>query len=310
MRLPACTFSALLLAASFAVAAPAFGKEPSRAEAQLAKDMVKEAQGEAKAGRCADAVEIVKQALAIQESTEARMVMGDCQVELHALKGALASYERAVEIADERKDKARIDLLARKCDDVKGRIPTLSIALPKTVDGAAVKLDGEPVSANDLEGAIRVDPGKHLVEVEAPGRKPFSRTLEVAEKEQVSVDVVLVEQSAQKTEEKPKSKGPPLVTWIAAGVGVALVGGGVGAYLVAGSKASAGADACRTAVACDDAQRSGVRALDGAALGLWIGGGLSLGAAAALWALAPKAAPKTEARLVVGPGSIHVVGAF
>jgi len=304
---------ASLVFASLLAAAPSLAKEPSKAEMDLAKDMVKEAQGEAKAGKCEDAIQILKQAVAIHETAEAMLSLGDCQAKTGAFKDALASYKRGEEVADPKKDKARLEAIAKGRADVEARMPKLEIMLPSGVEGVEVKLDGKAVAASELGKPLAIDPGQHSLEASAPGHRSFSKTFEAGDNEAVSVEVSLELVKGEGKKAPPARSGPPVLTYVAAGAALVLVGAGIGAFVGASSNATAGAEACKKVVTCDAGQVGAVRALDGAALGLWIGAGVALGAAAALWALAPKkdkAKDKAETSLVVGPGSVFVVGSF
>ena len=114
----------------------------------------------------------------------------------------------------------------------------------------------------------------------------------------------------------------PIGTWIAGGVGVAFVVGGVVAYASAGSAATDGAADCAKKAACDRAAVKTVQKLDAAALGLWIGAGVSVGLGVTLFVLeggrAPKPAasallrpgPRASTRLEVRPSSIGLEGTF
>jgi hypothetical protein len=204
----------LVVGATSLAAGPALAKDPSKEEITLAKDMVKEAQGEAKAGRCEDAIQILKQAIAIHETAEALLVLGDCQAKGGALKDAVASFKRGAEVADPKKDKARLEALQSKKADAEGRIPKLTIELPAGVSGAVVKLDGKELAEGKIGEAIPLDPGQHEVEASAPGRTTFSKKIELGEKEAATIAVELAGGTTE--EKKPVvaagRSGPPRST--------------------------------------------------------------------------------------------------
>ncbi len=294
--------------------APALAKEPTAAEIKMSKDMVRDAIGEAKAGHCPEAIRMLKEANAIRESAEAYYNLADCQATTGKMKDALGSLKRGAAVAEQQKDKAMRAQIAEGLKVLEATIPTLAIELPAGVQGASVTIDAQAVPEEELKAPIPVDPGEHTVEVKAPGRKPFSRTVKAEQEARIVVSVEL-EEGPKETVSSGK-RTVPLGTWIAAGASVALLAGGVGAFVAAGSEADAGREACAKLRTCDEGQRSTVRSLDGAALGLWIGAGLAAGVAVTLFVLQPKApadgAAKqgATARVVVGPGSVSVVGAF
>src|SRR5262245_59260312 len=145
------------------------GKEPSAAELALAKDMLKDAAAEVKAGKCADAMAMLKQVAAIKETGEVLLYMGDCQAKDGKLIEALATYERGEDLARGGKDKNTQQALAGRIADVRSRIPTLSVQLPDGASRAKVKVDGEEVPAEKLEKPMPLAPGEHTVEVTAEG---------------------------------------------------------------------------------------------------------------------------------------------
>jgi len=309
----AALFAALALSLA---AAPALAKEPTAAEIKMSKDMVRDAITEAKEGRCPEAIRMLKDSIAIRESAEAYYHLADCQATTGKLKDALGSLKRGQAVADQQKDKAMRATIGEGLKVLEAGIPMISLELPAGVEGVAVTIDGAAVPEAELKAPIPVDPGEHTVAVKAPGRKTFTRTVKAEPEARIVVSVELKEGPKEEEEVAGSKRTVPLGTWIAAGASVALLAGGVGAFVAAGAEADAGREACAKSPTCDDGQRSTVRSLDGAALGLWIGAGLAAGAAVTLFVLQPKkpadgaAKQGASARVVVGPGSMSIVGAF
>lgn len=299
------------VALSFGSAA-ALAKEPSKAEMQLAKEMVKDAIVEGKAGRCEDAIQMLEQALAIHETAEALQRLGECQATTGKLRAAVATWKRGEGVAEAQKDKARREEMENLRKEIEPRIPTIRFKLPADVSGLVVTIDGEAVPASSLGEPVPVDPGTRQIEAKAPGRESFTSKVEAEDESKLTVEIKMLP-DAEKTETPvPKGNVVPLGTWIAGGAAVALLGGGVAAYLLAGAHAEAGAIECRTQVQCGADRIDYVRTYDGLALGAWIGAGLAAGAAVGIWALAPKKGTKdgASARVFVGPASVSIVGRF
>jgi hypothetical protein len=140
----------------------------------------------------------------------------------------------------------------------------------------------------------------------------------------------------QGADEGKKSPPIPLATWIGGGAAVVLIVGGIISFAAAGGNASDGEECARTGdTACVDDARSSVRTLDGLALGMWIGAGVAAGTAVTFYVLSRNEAgvdaeattggassrrlgrsmerrrqPIEEAKVVVGPGSVRLVGSF
>ena len=297
---PRTLFALAVVAGSAAVCAPTPAsaqqkKEPSAAELSLAKDMLKDAKDEVKAGKCADAVSMLKQVAAIKETGEVYLYMGDCQVKDGKLIDALASYEKGEDLARTAKDKATQQALVNKVADLRARIPTISVQLPDDAKGAKVKIDGEEVAADKLEKPIPLPPGDHSVEVTAEGRKTFTKNVTLAEKDTAVVAVdferesgAVTEPGAQSIPDRPEKKPSPpipLATWIGGGAAIVLLAGGIIAFVAAGSAAEDGESDCAKKPQCDESAKDSVRQLDAAALGMWIGAGVAAGVAVTFYVL-------------------------
>ncbi len=312
-----------LLGASAIVAAPrpASAKEPSAAELALAKDMLKEAIADEKDGKCADAIDILKQVIAIKEMADALLHLGTCQASTGQLTDALATLERAEIVAREAKDKATQQALVAALSSTRERVPMLEIKLPDGVAGAKVSLDGAEVAADKLAQPIAVSPGQHAIDASAAGRAKFSKKVDVAEKQRLEVAVELPALEAEPAgpaapegDTDAPSPGIPLATWIGASAAVVLTAGGFIAFAAAGGAASDGEAQCAKSTACDPGSIDSVHQLDTAALGMWIGAGIGAGVAITAYLLSrpgdPPPPAETGARLVVGPGSIGLAGRF
>ncbi|MDI1434559.1 PEGA domain-containing protein [Polyangium sorediatum] len=299
------------LGAALALGAPAArAKEPSKPEVLLAKEMVRDAVVEAKAGRCNDAIPMLEQAIAIHETGEALLALGDCQATMGKLRMAVATWKHGEEIAEAQKDKARREAIEKKRKEIEPRIPTIRLKVPAGVTGVVVTIDGEALPETSLRAPVPVDPGAHQIEAKAPGYDPFSKKVEAEDEAKLTVEITF---PGLPTSGASASTGSvvPLGTWIAGGAAVAFLGGGVAAYLLAGAHAEAGAIECQKRVQCGGDRIDSVRTFDGLALGAWIGAGLAAGAAVGIWALAPKKAKdEASARIVVGPGTVSLVGRF
>jgi hypothetical protein len=336
----------LWLATAGATIAPsvALAKDPSAGEIQLAKEMLRDAIVEEKAGKCGDAIAILKQAAAIKESPDILMHLGDCQAKTGHLKEALTSLQHALELARQERERSATQALGPKIETLKARIPTLTLRVPEGVSGVSAKVDDDVVPNDRLGNALQLDPGEHAVSVTADGRKPFAQKVQLAEKDATELKIELLPTGGTGAtgavvgtsrrgpdtgaKQAPvRSSGIPLGTWMAGSAALALAVGGVVAFVVAGSEASDGKADCATKKTCDEKAIDSVHQLDTAALVLWIGAGIGAGVAVTFFVLDGKKAarPTTKgppagapparetprtARLVVGPGSLGLAGRF
>jgi len=313
------------LAGALVLAPTSARAEASSSEKKLAKEMMAEAIADEKAGKCADALEVLRQVIQIQETGDALLHLGECLSKTGKLAEALKTWEHAEDVARGDKDKATQQAVLPKLAAVRARIPAVALQIPPDVKAATIKIDGQAVELARTNVPIPLNPGEHTIEATADDRVAFSTKVTLAEKESKVVVVALPSLSAPPVDAPAKGGGVPLGTWIAGGVGVAFAVGGVVAFASAGSAASDGAAQCAKKASCDPAAAKTVQQLDATALGLWIGAGVSVGLGITLLVLdrgpapAPKAAaaaarfrpaPRATARLVVAPTSIGLEGTF
>jgi hypothetical protein len=214
---------------------------------------------------------------------------GYCLEMMGKLAAALEEYEAADKLAREQNKQDVHAAVAARLDQLRARVPQLSIRLATAAANAEVQLDGAAVGAPLLDGkAFRIDPGEHTVTARAPGHKPFTRTVKVPEAVTTTVDVTLDRATAPvvapepavvpETPRPPDTEPPredarrrslalPIAT-TAGAVGLAAVG--IAMFAVAGGAASDAERECPAKVSCDD-ERSRVRTFDTLALGGFIG---------------------------------------
>lgn len=241
--------------------------EPSASEHKLAKEMLREAIADEKAGKCQEAIDTLKQVAAIVETAETLLHLGECQAKTGRLLEAMKTWERAEDVARRDKDKPTQQALIPKLAELHGRMPTVALHVPPDATGTVVTIDGQALPVERTRAPIEFDPGEHTIEVKAEGRSPFSTKLTLAEKATVAVSAVLPSLRPEGAGSSSGS-GVPVGTWIAGSAALVLAGGGVGAFVAAGSAAKEGRAACATKVSCDESTVRSVRQLDTAALAL------------------------------------------
>jgi hypothetical protein len=167
------------------VAGPAFAQTPDQLE--QARRAFAEGEAAEERGDCATAIERYAAVVSVKETAAVRLRIGRCLERLGRVRDALVAYERARELA--RADAQALEVATQVATDLRDRIPTVTVEVPRDVAGAVVTIDGEPMPAG--AGARQVDPGRHEVIVEAPGRQRFSTSFEVALGRKHVVDVWL-----------------------------------------------------------------------------------------------------------------------
>jgi hypothetical protein len=303
----------LVVSVGVARAAPQIG-DP---EGRLVKDMVRDAVVLEKAGKCKEALGLLRQAEAIRETGEVLLYTGECQAQGGALLEAQKTWEHAEEVARNEKDKATRDLVSQRIVELRSRIPTVLLRLPKDVAAPTVKVDDQVQPADRSATPIALNPGDHTITVTADGRQPFTKKLTLVERDTsvVNVALPLVSEAAPAVDDHPADAAPqrgvPLISWVAGGAAVALGAGGVVSFAAAGSAAADGKTACAKMVTCSSSQIGKVHQLDDLALGLWIGAGASAAFGVTYWLVnrpkssEPAPAPAVGLTLSLTGGSLH-----
>lgn len=114
-------------------------------------------------------------------------------------------------------------------DRLAPKIPTLRLNLPSYVDAETVRasIDGEVLDPKALGVPRRLNPGKHAVRVEAPGRPVFVREIELKEAARSILDVDFrAAPSGDASDAGGKVLGLPVLAF--AGLATSAVGLGVG----------------------------------------------------------------------------------
>ncbi|HVY47300.1 MAG TPA: hypothetical protein VHB21_15535, partial [Minicystis sp.] len=267
-RLP---YGILLASIAASVASPAAAAPPQRGdpEGQLVKDMLRDAIAAERAGKCKDALGILRQAAAVRETGEVLLHMGECQAQTGALTEALKTWENAEDVARNERDRATEQALVQKLEQLRARIPTVLLRLPKDVPSLTVKIDDQPQPADRVSTPILVNPGEHTLVVTAPGRQAFTRRFPLVERDGTVINVALPPIGAPPApvEAAPETAAAaqplvPIGTWVAGGAAIVLAGAGVASFVAAGSAAADGRAQCATQPKCDPASIRQVHELD------------------------------------------------
>jgi len=215
------------------------------------------------------------------------------------------------------------------------RLSRLTVVVPLTslVDGLVVSIDGTALGRPAWGVATPLDPGSHVIEAKAPGKRPWTTTATLpAEQGAEHVEVpALVDAPTfpslalvpAPSSEQPRSADSPQRTfgWAMIGVGAAGVATGSITGAMAIAKWSGAATKCPNGVCPTAADRSafiGAGTLADVSTGTYIAGGVGLAAGLVLLLTAPRAAPSsgsaTSATVHVAPllgfgaAGVHIWG--
>ncbi|MCA9645894.1 MAG: hypothetical protein KC492_34625 [Myxococcales bacterium] len=262
-----------------------------------------------------------------------------CYEKLGRTASAWALY---LEVAAAAKSKGRADAeraARERADALADDLSKLAINVPDTskVAGLLIKRDGTEVTEALFGNAVAVDPGKHVIEAMAPGRKSFRQEITVPAgkgRTEFSIPPLKAEKSTARSPESGSTGGgstaptdagdSTLMPWPYVSLGVGLVGIGLGGYFVLRSSTKRSEaddlfDACGPNCQASDPRAAQIVSLDDQARSAqtigtigFVVGGLGIAGAVTLFLMDPK--PERQAQVGVtpwiGPGNAGVFGRF
>jgi hypothetical protein len=172
----------------------ALAASPARAQSQTPAD-VAFAEGRAllDEGRYREACDKFEQSQALDRSPGTLLNLGNCYEPVGDLVRALATFEQAFIDSQQEPDADRrqawSDAARERIVSLGKRIPRLRVrGLPA---GGSITIDAQPPDVTDL--GVRVNPGHHVLEAHAPGRRPFRVEFDIVVGQQLAVNVPRLE---------------------------------------------------------------------------------------------------------------------
>ncbi|MBI5535460.1 MAG: tetratricopeptide repeat protein [Deltaproteobacteria bacterium] len=313
---------ALLVSAALAATAPMAAAAPTPAEIETARKLFADAEKDERDSRWDQALRKLNGVAAIKETAGVRFHIGNCLEHLGRLVEALDSFQKAQSLAGDSRAVDVLQSVAPRIEQLRVRIPTLTLRVPASEQDAVVRLDGKVLERGLVGTPVGLDPGTHLIVIEFSGAAPIVKQLVLVESRPETVEFSRIApkpaassapSSAAPIQDQPpesarSSPKVPVGAWISFGAGVALAAGGYFAFRHAGSVADDSEVACAQSVACDPERASVVRKYDAIALGLWSGAAAAIGTGIVLTLTSkPSSAAPTVA---IQPGGLSFRGAF
>lgn len=169
--------------------------------------------------------------------------LADCYEKQGKLALAWSTFKEALVAAQRDGRTERIDFANQHLGKLEGRLAHLSVSVPASAlaPGTIIYVDGAALAEQAWGVAMPVDPGKHVVRAEAPGKEPFETSVEAsadATGQQVEIPALADAAAGGKSAEGQVSDGGAVAAsksgssrtlgWVLAGTGV--VGLGVGGF--------------------------------------------------------------------------------
>ncbi len=177
--------------------------------------------------------------------------LGECHAKSGRTASAWAAFKEAIALAQSANQADREQYAKERVAEIEGSLVKLAVKVdPSIADtkGLVVKRDAIELGKASWGTAVPVDPGTHVIEATAPGKKTWTKTLDVGAEKLTEVTVTALDPEA------PPSSGTFLTQkTIGLGVGglglVFLTVGTIFGISAIGSNSDA-KDKCRTATLC------------------------------------------------------------
>lgn len=321
------------LALLLALSAPA-AAEPTAEDKAAAESLFQDALKLIRESKHAEACPKLEASAKLDPAVGTLFNLGDCYEQTGRTASAWSSFGEAHRLAVRLGDRRAPDVKERE-KALEPRLARLSVTAGDRPEGLVILRDKKPLDAALLGSAVPVDPGKHTLEAQAPGREPWSTDVDVPDRPgTVTVTIPALKplgSGPAPSGSTPSDPGPDapsggmgtlrIVGLIGGVVGVAgLAAGGVLGGLAAGKVGESSEHCDGSTPARCDAVGLGLRrdALDLATFAnvAFIAGGVLAASGAALFLFAPSPrgpAPAATVRLVpvAGPVSgVFVTGTF
>lgn len=310
--------------------------EPTPEQRAAAQALYDAARALTKDGRYAEACPKLLESHKLDPAPGTAYQLADCYEHVGSLASAWTYY---IEVADAARaaGKSEHEAAARaRAAAVKPRIPTVLITASKaarSIAGLTITRDGVPVGEGQLDAAIPVDPGVHVIVANAAGKQPWRREVPIQEGQAITVDVPVLTDPPPKpvAEPPPKPVAPPpprepasratllgAQRLIGIGMGVAgaitaAVGFGFGGAAIS-KKNESNQVHCDAADTCDKtglAMRADAISFATISTGCIIAGAAALVGGVVLVSTTPRGPSKPPATSVrVTPGGFVIAGSF
>lgn len=108
-----------------------------------------------------------------------------CDEDEGRIAAALEYWQRGLSLIDAKDPRAKV--AKERIEVLDARVPRLRVISPAGPAIGALSLDGTELAPGRLEAPLRVEPGKHVIVVRAPGREDKRYEVDLAEKERTEV---------------------------------------------------------------------------------------------------------------------------
>jgi hypothetical protein len=169
--------------------------------------------------------------------------LAECYEKVGKVASAWAMYREVAVLAKKAGDEKRQTVAEERAAALAPRVPYLVVNVPEAnrIEGLRILRDGATVDAGAFGSKVAIDPGKHQIDASAPGKKPWSMEVTLAESAVESVEVPLLEVDPAAKDGEPKAAAASVTSDQLANdpktqktLGIVAVGVGAASMLVGG----------------------------------------------------------------------------
>lgn len=263
-----------LVCVAIGLTASAAHAQGSSADKAAAQALFEEGKQLLDAGNAARACPKFEASQKLDAGVGTQLNLADCYERVGKTASAWAIFLEAASTAKAQGQSDREQIARDRARTLEGKLAKLTLAAgdAQSMQGAEVTINGRAIPQDSWGVPLPIDPGTQQIEVRAPGKKPWSSTVEVkpgpgeqtvtipaleaapkSETSSAPTSRVSTQPSPTMTTHEDRGGGLRTAGWITAGVGI--LGVGVGSYfgLAAVSKNRDSKGNCRTATLCDPA---------------------------------------------------------
>lgn len=174
---------------AFLIAVAPIARAQSSADKATAEALFETAVSLMEAGSYAEACPKLEASQRLDSGLGTLLFLGECYEKLGRTASAWATFREGESIAQGRGDGERAAIAKERWAALEGRLSKLEIEVSAEgrIAGLEIKQDGALVPEESWGLALPVDPGEHLIEASAPGRRPWSKRITVAEGSSVAL---------------------------------------------------------------------------------------------------------------------------
>lgn len=182
------------------VLTPAWGGEPTQADKATARALFDEGRTLVKAERYGEACMKLEESQKLDPGVGTMFNLADCYEHLGKSASAWSMYLEVAGLLSATGQKEREQAARERARALEPKLSRLTISVvpeASALQGLVVRRNHAELGRGTWGSAIPVDPGTHRVEAVAPGRKPWSRQVDVAgDAARVTVAIPLLEPEA------------------------------------------------------------------------------------------------------------------